>query len=63
LALDGETHRVDADDFNVILWKGLVGNKPYPATPSGIDLRQNRWELLAPHQQAMKKKEAKQWSR
>jgi hypothetical protein len=37
-----------------------MGNKPYPATPTGIDLRQNRAELLAAYQQALKKKEAKQ---
>ena len=34
-------------DFNRILWKGLMGNKPYPAAPTGMDLRQNREELLA----------------
>jgi len=51
---------VDADDFNLVLWKGLMGNKPYPKAPSGIDLRQNRGELLAAYQQALKKKEAKQ---
>jgi hypothetical protein len=39
--------RMDFGDYNRILWKGLMGNKPYPAEPTGIDLRQNRKELLA----------------
>jgi hypothetical protein len=39
--------RMDFADYNRILWKGLMGNKPYPADPTGIDLRQNREELLA----------------
>src|SRR5262249_12065011 len=38
---------LDPHDFNQILWKGLMGNKPYPAKPTGLDLRQNREELLA----------------
>jgi hypothetical protein len=54
-----DADRVDADDFNLILWKGIMGNKPYPVTPSGLDLRQNRAELLAAYQQALKKKENK----
>lgn len=32
--------------YNRILWKGLTGDKPYPAAPTGLDLRQNRGELL-----------------
>jgi len=38
---------VDGARFNRILWQGLMGSKPYPATPSGLDLRANRAELLA----------------
>ncbi len=38
---------VDPAQFNRILWQGLMGSKPYPATPSGLDLRANRAELLA----------------
>jgi hypothetical protein len=38
---------VDGAQFNRILWKGLMGSKPYPASPSGRDLRANRAELLA----------------
>jgi len=37
---------VDGAQFNRILWQGLMGLKPYPATPSGLDLRANRAELL-----------------
>ena len=32
--------------YNRILWKGLMGDQPYPAAPTGLDLRQNREELL-----------------
>ena len=38
--------RVNPLDFNHLLWKGLKGNKPYPASTTGVDLRQNRKELL-----------------
>ena len=37
---------VDPQQFNRILWKGLMGTKPYPSTPTGLDLRANREELL-----------------
>ena len=33
--------------YNSILWTGLMGNRPYPAEPSGADLRANRGEVLA----------------
>jgi hypothetical protein len=32
--------------FNLVVWKGLKEDKPYPMTRSGADLRQNRSELL-----------------
>jgi hypothetical protein len=51
---------VDGEDFNRILWKGIMGSKPYPATPSGLDLRQNREELLARSRQAQKQKPAEE---
>ncbi|MGH9437167.1 MAG: bifunctional YncE family protein/alkaline phosphatase family protein, partial [Terriglobia bacterium] len=40
-----------ADDFNfhqydLILWKGLIGDGPYPEGPSGIDLSNDRRALL-----------------
>ena len=38
--------RIDFNQYNHILWKGLMGNKPYPETPTGLDLRNNRAELL-----------------
>ena len=38
--------RLDPLIFNQILWRGLMGPKPYPATSSGEDLRQNREQLL-----------------
>ena len=50
--------RVDPADFNRILWKGLMGDKPYPATPTGKDLRQNREQLLARYRRALKEKAA-----
>ena len=50
--------RMDFADYNRILWKGLMGNKPYPAAPTGMDLRQNREELLARYQQFLKRKAA-----
>jgi len=43
-----DADRVDAGAFNRILWKGMMGRKPYPAAPTGADLRSNRAELLAP---------------
>jgi DNA-binding beta-propeller fold protein YncE len=42
-----DADQVDPADFNHILWKGMMGNKPYPAAPTGTDLRHNREELLA----------------
>ena len=38
--------RLDPLAFNQVLWRGLKGSKPYPATSSGADLRQNREQLL-----------------
>ena len=38
--------RIDFNSYNHILWRGLMGDKPYRETPSGLDLRQNRAELL-----------------
>jgi DNA-binding beta-propeller fold protein YncE len=46
--------RVDPADFNHILWKGLMGKKPYPAVPTRIDLRENREELLARYRRSLK---------
>ena len=46
--------QVDPEDFNRILWKGLKGKTPYPATPSGVDLRSDREKLLARYRRASK---------
>ncbi len=52
---------VNPQDFNHLLWKGLMGNKPYPAAPTGLDLRENRGELLARyHESAQKTPKRKQ---
>jgi YVTN family beta-propeller protein len=36
----------DFNKYNHILWKGLMGARPYPKEPTGLDLRHNRAELL-----------------
>jgi hypothetical protein len=46
--------RVDPLDFNHVLWKGLKGNRPYPADPTGLDLRVNREALLAHYRRTLK---------
>jgi YVTN family beta-propeller protein len=33
--------RIDSQKFNRILWEGLMGDKPYPSTRSGADLRRS----------------------
>jgi YVTN family beta-propeller protein len=38
--------RVDPLAFNQILWRGMMGAKAYPATPSGTDLSANREQML-----------------
>jgi hypothetical protein len=44
---------IDGGRFNRVLWKGLMGNRPYPAGQSGLDLRQNRDKLLALYRRTM----------
>jgi hypothetical protein len=41
-----EEDHVDAQRYNRIVWRGLMGDKQYPSVPSGLDLRANRAELL-----------------
>jgi YVTN family beta-propeller protein len=41
-----DADRNDSAVYNRILWEGTVGEKPYPAERSGLDLRQNRGALL-----------------
>jgi hypothetical protein len=48
-----DADRLDGALFNRILWKGLMGNKPYPAAPTGKDLRQNRAKLLADYRRSL----------
>jgi DNA-binding beta-propeller fold protein YncE len=38
--------RVDPLVFNQILWKGLMGSKPYPTVSTGADLSRNREQLV-----------------
>ena len=38
--------RVDPVAFNHILWQGLMGSKPYPTRSNGLNLRENREQLL-----------------
>ncbi len=38
--------RVDPERFNRVIWQGLMGDRPYPTTRSGADLRHNREQLL-----------------
>jgi hypothetical protein len=42
-----DADRIDADEFNRILWKGIMGRVPYPTARSGIDLSENREKLLS----------------
>lgn len=50
----GSEDRMDFAEYNHILWKGLMGNQPYPGNPSGKDLRQNREKLLARYKLSLK---------
>ena len=50
--------RMDFAEYNHILWKGLMGNRPYPAKPTGKDLRQNREKLLARYKLSLKENAA-----
>jgi hypothetical protein len=44
----------DFASYNRILWKGLMGNQPYPSGPTGMDLRQDRAKLLVRYQHSLK---------
>ncbi|WP_206171560.1 hypothetical protein [Thiorhodococcus mannitoliphagus] len=45
--------RFDFAAYNRLLWKGLMGDRPYPAAPTGVDLRENREELLGRYRQSL----------
>ncbi|HEX4004881.1 MAG TPA: putative Ig domain-containing protein [Acidobacteriaceae bacterium] len=53
-----DADRVDGGVFNRILWKGLMGNRPYPAAPSGLDLRSNRDRMLQNYRKSLPLKNA-----
>ncbi|HET6843979.1 MAG TPA: beta-propeller fold lactonase family protein [Candidatus Angelobacter sp.] len=38
--------RLDSEAFNQVLWKGLMGDKPYPWERDGLDLSKHRNQLL-----------------
>jgi hypothetical protein len=42
--------KLDTERFNRELWKGMMGNKPYPQARSGKNLRENRDVLLTSEQ-------------
>ncbi|HEV2425029.1 MAG TPA: hypothetical protein VGZ29_09405 [Terriglobia bacterium] len=54
-----DADRIDDAAYNRILWKGLMGNRPYPAGPNGRDLRQNRGQLLATYGRSIEPPAAK----
>jgi len=41
-----DADRLDTEAFNRILWKGIMGDAPYPTVRSGVDMRKNRVNLL-----------------
>jgi hypothetical protein len=45
LSFDGPD-RNDALAYDRLLWRGLVGDRPYPSARSGLNLRANRSALL-----------------
>jgi DNA-binding beta-propeller fold protein YncE len=49
---------VDGATFNHVLWKGMMGNRPYPSRPTGKDLSRNRDRLLADYRHSLKPKAA-----
>ncbi len=54
-----DADKVDGGAFNRVLWKGMMGNKPYPAAPTGLDLSKNRGQLLAHYRQSLHPKPAR----
>jgi len=50
-----DADKLDADAFNRVLWKGSMGDIPYPAKRSGLDLRKNRWRLLKQWEESKRK--------
>ena len=50
---------VDPAIYNRILWKGMMGNRPYPAASPGSDLKKDREELNEKHAASPKSKAAR----
>jgi DNA-binding beta-propeller fold protein YncE len=50
---------VDGGQFNRVLWRGMMGNRPYPSRPTGKDLSQNRDKLLADYRRSLAHKTAR----
>jgi len=50
---------VDPAIYNRILWKGMMGNRPYPAASPGSDLKKDREELNEKHSASPKSKAAR----
>jgi hypothetical protein len=48
-----DADRVDDNTFNRVLWKGMMGNRPYPSRPTGLDLSLNREKLLAAYRRSL----------
>jgi hypothetical protein len=42
-----EEDKLDTPRFNHELWKGMMGEKPYPRQRNGANLRENRAAFLA----------------
>jgi hypothetical protein len=53
-----DADKVDGGYFNRILWRGMMGNRPYPSRPTGKDLSQNRDKLLARYRRSLQSKAA-----
>ena len=53
-----DADRVDDDTFNRVLWRGMMGNRPYPSRPSGKDLSHNREKLLADYRRSLERRTA-----
>lgn len=41
-----DADRIDAEAYNRVLWRGIMGDAPYPTVRSGLDLSKNRAQLL-----------------
>jgi YVTN family beta-propeller protein len=51
-----DADRIDAEAYNRVLWRGIMGDAAYPTHRSGLDLRKNRTQLLKKWQADKKKR-------